>query len=177
MGYKNREIKNAGNDVDNGLEELDRIDSGFKLSRRHYVTKDKKKSYWLYYLDAKMRNKEIEISFGPKGTNDLSAYDVLDMIFEDNDEPTIYIIPYSYKNDKKEDVKGYNYEVVLEEDGLIIMKCKIKPQRESDKSLWEYLIGKLLRQIEAEQEAKAEAESAAENIVPDPEKPDKNKKG
>ena len=169
MGYKNREIKNVGNDVDNGLEELDRIDSGFKLSRRRYVTKDKKNSYWLYFLDAKMRGKEIEISFGPKGKNDIAAYDVLDMIFEDNSEPPIYIIPYTYQNEKKEEVKGYSYDVVLEEDGLIIMKCKIKPQRESDKALWEYLIGKLLRQIEAEEEA---------NIKdPPPDVPEKNKKG
>ena len=165
-----------------GLEEIlegaslvvkseERIDTGVKVRRRPYISKKDKKQYWLYYSVGKIRGRTFEINFTPAGKDDVGGFAVMDLAFGEGEDVTLYKTDYTYKNKEGNEVAAVRYEIGFS-DEFGDLFAVVKPAKGSDQKMLDLTID-----YAAKLKAKAEAESAAENIVPDPEKPDKNKKG
>lgn len=149
----------------------DRVDTGLKVQRKPYVSKKDHKQYWLYHVITTIRGRTFEVNLVPKGKDDVGGFVLMDLAFGEFGEVPLYKSEFSFKDNEGKDVNGVRYEMGYA-DELGDMFVTVKPAKESDKVLLQLALDHA-----AKVKAKAEAESAAENIVPDPEKPDKNKKG
>lgn len=117
----------------------------FPVTRQTFVGKDGKE-YWNYVVkgnivrvkNGKRLEKEITVDFVAK---DQGGYDVLDLIFFGTDEASLRIYDASMTNDKTGEVTVYTvYEVYATDDDGTEYSYKVKPSRESDKSLLNMLI-------------------------------------
>lgn len=115
------------------------------VTRVPFIGKDKKE-YWGYVVKGKIvrvkngkrLEKEITVDFVAK---DQGGYEVLDLIFFDTDEATLVMRDETMTNEKTGEKSTYTvYEVQAEDDDGTVYSYKVKPSRESDKSLLNMLI-------------------------------------
>lgn len=113
--------------------------------RQPFTGKDGKE-YWSYVVkgnivrvkNGKRFEKEVTVDFVAK---DQGGYEVLDLIFFGTDEATLVMHDETMINDKTGEVLTYTvYEVQGVDDDGTIYSYKVKPSRESDKSLLNMLI-------------------------------------
>lgn len=136
-------------------EEIELMNSDFKealslslpVHRKVFKTKDKKELMG-YYVIGSVRKRDIVGSIIP---SDFGGFDLLDIISSDEDNPPMLIrLKYSMPNTQTgEVVSGYTYEMVSF-DPMVneYIRCKVKPQRQSDKSVIEMLFSIAFRKQE-----------------------------
>ncbi len=108
-------------------------------TRESYEGKDGKE-YWAYLVKGTVRGREIKVDFAPK---DMGGYEPLDIIFEVNERPEIFMTEESFTTDSGK-VKNYTeYEVKTVDEYGIEYACKVRPKRDSDTSLLAMLISTL----------------------------------
>ena len=69
------------------------------------------------------------------------GYTVLDIVFDDQMEANLVVVPYSMKDDAGNTISGNTYAVQSVDENGKVYECKIKPARNSDKELLNMLLG------------------------------------
>ena len=105
-----------------------------KVTRESFGEKDGKPLY-SYHINAQLRGKAKQISLVPK---DNGAYELLDVIFFDNNEVDGVILEGEFKTDDGV-IKTLVVEPYVIDDG-IRYSCQLKCQRDSDKATLQILI-------------------------------------
>lgn len=108
--------------------------SGFKVRREKFKADDGREM-WSYYIDGKVRNRAVRISFVAYDKGG-AGYEFLDLIFDTKD--TADLVMY---DEAKKDFNGkvisrntvYEIQDVDEETG-VVYSYKVKPYRETDKA-------------------------------------------
>ena len=117
----------------------------FPVTRHTFIGKDGKE-YWGYEVkgvlvrvkNGKRLEKDIAVDFVAK---DQGGYEVLDLIFFETDEANLRIYDATMTDDKTGKVTVYTvYEVYAADDDGTVYSYKVRPSRESDKSLLNMLI-------------------------------------
>lgn len=97
------------------------------------------KTYFSYFIKGKVRGKEVKVAIVPP---DKGGYTVLDIVFGAEMHAELTLTPYEIKDDVSGRViKGNTYGVRSADAGTgEIYECKIKPYRDSDKTLLNMLL-------------------------------------
>lgn len=94
-------------------------------------------TYFSYFIKGVVRGKEVRIMIVPP---DKGGYTVLDIVFGDQMAAELTLTPYEIKDDSGRVMKGNTYGVrSVDEDG-VVYECKVKPFRDSDKSMLNMLL-------------------------------------
>lgn len=98
------------------------------------------KEYYSYFISGKVRGRDVKAGLKPP---DNGGYTVLDIIFGDADEANLAVTPFEMKAEDGRIITGNTYAVesVDEETGEVY-SCKVKPARESDKTILQMLLAK-----------------------------------
>lgn len=96
------------------------------------------KTYYSYFIKGTVRGKEVKVAIVPP---DKGGYTVLDIVFGNEMSAELTLTPYEIKDESTgRVVKGNTYGVrTVDEDGEIY-ECKVKPYRDSDKTLLNMLL-------------------------------------
>lgn len=147
----------------------DRVDTGLKVTRVPYRSKKDNKQYWLYRVVTTIRGRTFEVNLVPKGKDDVGGFILMDLAFGEFGEVPLYKSEFSFKDSEGKDVSGVRYEMGYA-DELGDVFVGVKPAKESDKVL-------LQLALDYAAKLKAMSEEAALKKDPNPENPEKNKKG
>lgn len=90
------------------------------------------KSFFTYFVNGNVRGKEVRASVMPQ---DKGGYQVLDIIFGNDDKAELVLNPYEYKDEKTgKTIKGNSFLARnVDEDG-VVYELPVKPNRASDKA-------------------------------------------
>ncbi len=113
------------------------------VEREKFIAKDGREM-WGYAVHGKVRGRDTKVDFN---AYDQGGYEVLDMVFDIKPSAELLIHVESMTDKDTGEVREYTvYEVKnIDEDGDEI-SCRIKPARDSDKSILAYLLKKLNKQ-------------------------------
>lgn len=153
--------------------------TGVYLTRERVPSQKLKKMLWIYYVKGEIRGKEVKANFAPSGKDDVATFTNLDIIFGTENTAQIYEKRTTTERNEKK-VTYISYQVYWQDEFGEDFIATVKPQKDSDKSIFEYLC-KRVKKL-AEVEAAEAAQSAEGGDVPTSpetpaEKPEKNKKG
>lgn len=118
------------------------------VTRKTFTGKDGKE-YWGYIVkgtvvrvkNGKRLEKEVTVDFVAR---DQGGYEVLDLIFFGTDEAELVMHEETMTNEKTGEVTTYTvYEIQASDDDGTVHSYKVKPSRESDKSLLAMLINSM----------------------------------
>lgn len=111
-----------------------------KLERETYESKTKEERY-SYFIRGILRGKEMKLSMIP---SDIGGYELLDLLFFDNTEVNLIVVPFEMNNsDTGEVVKGNTYIARAIDSNGEVYECPIKPRQKSDKAILEMLLARL----------------------------------
>lgn len=127
--------------------------TGVYLTRKRVPSQKLKKMLWVYFVKGVIRGKEVKANFAPQSKDDIMTFTNLDIIFGEEDTAPIYIEKSSYKNKDGQLQIRTSYKVVCEDEFGEEFTATIIPQKDSDKSIFDYLCRRA-KKI-AEQEAAA----------------------
>ena len=95
------------------------------------------KTFNRYFVRGTVRGVELEAGVVPP---DVGGYRVLDVVYGSGKEAELILTPYEIKDDSGRTISGNTYSVrTVDEDGAVY-ECKVKPARESDKSMLQMLL-------------------------------------
>lgn len=121
------------------------------VEREKFTAKDGREM-WGYAVHGKgVNGRETKVDFN---AYDQGGYEILDMVFDIKPTAELLMHDESMTDSETGEVRTYTiYEVAnVDEDGDEL-KCRIKPARDSDKSILAYLLKKLNRKANAAQTA------------------------
>jgi len=95
------------------------------------------KQYFSYFVRGNVRGVDIKAQVTPP---DIGGYAVLDIVFNGEMAAELVLKPYEIKDEKGNVVKGNTYFVRSVDENGQVYECKIKPYRDSGKSMLEMLI-------------------------------------
>ncbi len=108
------------------------------LYREQFETKDGRELY-NYILKGKFKGRDVKVDFI---AHDQGGYEVLDMVFELNNTAEL-VIKEDTMVDANGEVKPFTvYHAQNKDEDGIILDCRVKPARDSDKSILKYLLQK-----------------------------------
>lgn len=98
------------------------------------------KSYFAYYINGKVRGIDVKVKVVPP---DNGGYTVLDIVYFGAKAVELSLTPYEFKDEKTgREISGTTYSVKsFDEDGEVY-ECKVKPFRDSDKTILNMLLRK-----------------------------------
>lgn len=113
------------------------------VEREKFTAKDGREM-WGYAVKGKVNGRETKVDFN---AYDQGGYEVLDMVFDIKPTAELLMHDETMTDTDTGEIRKYTvYEVAnIDEDGDEL-KCRIKPARDSDKSILAYLLKKLNRQ-------------------------------
>lgn len=98
----------------------------------------KGKTYDAYYVKGKVRGKDVKAQIVPP---DKGGFTVLDIVFDASLQVELAITPYEFEDEKTHKViSGTIYSVKSVDENGEIYECKVKPYRDSDKTLLNMLL-------------------------------------
>lgn len=96
------------------------------------------KTYYSYFIKGMVRGKEVKVAIIPP---DKGGYTVLDIVFGSEMSAELTLTPYEIKDETSGKViKGNTFGVKSVDGDGAIYECKIKPYRNSDKTLLDMLL-------------------------------------
>lgn len=96
------------------------------------------KSYFSYYINGKVRNTDVKVKVVPP---DMGGYTVLDIVYNGDNAVELALTPFEFKDEKTgREISGTTYSVKSVDENGEIYECKIKPFRDSDKTLLNMLL-------------------------------------
>lgn len=113
------------------------------VEREKFVAKDGREM-WGYAVHGNVRGRETKVDFD---AYDKGGYEVLDMIFDIRPFAELEMREESMLDNETGEVRSFTVYTVgnVDEEGDVI-SCRVKPARNSDKSILDYLLKKLNRQ-------------------------------
>ena len=110
-----------------------------KILREVYESKDNVSRY-SYFIKGVLRGKSVRVSLMP---SDVSGYELLDILFLDNSDVRLDVVPYEINDSNGALIKGNTYLArVLDSNGEVF-ECPVKPRNKSDKYILEMLLNRL----------------------------------
>lgn len=106
------------------------------LMRKEFESKDGKKMF-SYLVKGKAYNRDISADFIAK---DNGGYEVLDILFSVSDKVELVIRDEEMETDDRKIMKYTVYEAQTVDPNGNVLACRMKPQRDSDKSLLNMLL-------------------------------------
>ncbi len=98
----------------------------------------KGKTYYSYYVKGVVRGKEVKAQIVPP---DRGGFVVLDIVFDASLSVELALNPYEFEDEKTHKViSGTAYSVKSVDENGEIYECKVKPYRDSDKTLLNLLL-------------------------------------
>lgn len=108
--------------------------SGFKVRRKKFKADDGREM-WSYYIDGKVRNRKVEVSFVAYDKGG-AGYEFLDIIFDNKEAIDLVMYDESQKDFNGKVISRktvYEIQDVDEETG-VVYSYKVKPYRETDRA-------------------------------------------
>ncbi len=117
------------------------------VEREEFTSKDGRKM-WGYAVHGKVRGRETQVDFS---AYDAGGYEVLDMVFGMKPTAELEMHEEAMSDGDTGEVRKYTVYSVsnVDEDGDKLT-CRVKPTRDSDKSILAYLLKKLNRKANAD---------------------------
>lgn len=116
------------------------------VERKEFTVKDGR-SMWGYAVNGSVNGRELKVDFQ---AYDQGGYEVLDMIFALKPTAELLMHDESMTDNETGEIRTYTvYEVANTDEDGDELRCRIKPARNSDKSVLDYLLLKLSRQAKA----------------------------
>ena len=98
------------------------------------------KTYFSYFIKGNIRGRDIKVLIAPP---DYGGYAVLDIVFGEEMSAELILVPYEIKDEKTGKItKGNSYAVHSEDADGTVYECKVKPMRNSDRTLLNMLLNK-----------------------------------
>lgn len=121
------------------------------VEREKFTAKDGREM-WGYAVHGKgVNGRETKVDFN---AYDQGGYEVLDMVFDIKPTAELQMHDESMTDSETGEIRTYTvYEVANTDADGDELKCRIKPARDSDKSILAYLLKKLNRQANAAKSA------------------------
>lgn len=118
------------------------------VEREKFKAKDGREM-WGYAVHGKgVNGRETKVDFN---AYDQGGYEVLDMVFDIKPTAELQMHDETMTDGETGEIRTYTvYEVANTDEDGDELKCRIKPARDSDKSILSYLLKKLNRQANAE---------------------------
>ena len=96
------------------------------------------KTYFGYFVSGEVRGRKVESEVKPP---DNGGYTVLDIVFDGTMEADLTVTPFEMKAEDGRIITGNTYAVTsVDQDTGEVYSCKVKPARESDKTLLQMLL-------------------------------------
>ena len=96
------------------------------------------KTYFGYFVSGEIRGRKIKAGVKPP---DNGGYTVLDIVFDGAMEADLTVTPFELKAEDGRVISGNTYTVTsVDPDRGEVYSCKVKPARESDKTLMQMLL-------------------------------------
>lgn len=142
---KENENVNANANENASANEKDIVkesDCKLYVERSKFKAKDGREM-WTYAVNGNVRGRDTKVDFQ---AFDQGGYEVLDMIFDINERAELIMHDENVTNSETGEIRSFTvYEVQnVDEDGDSL-SCRVKPARDSDKSILLYLLKKLKR--------------------------------
>ena len=121
------------------------------VEREKFTAKDGREM-WGYAVHGKgVNGRETKVDFN---AYDQGGYEVLDMVFDIKPTAELIMHDETMVDGDTGEVRAYTvYEVANTDEDGDELKCRIKPARDSDKSILAYLLKKLNRKVNADKTA------------------------
>lgn len=102
------------------------------------IFENKGKSYFSYFIKGTVRGKEVRVNVVPP---DSGGYKVLDIVFGNEMQAKLLLSNFEITDQATgKTVSGTSYLVMSEDEDGEKYECKIKPARNSDKTLLNMLV-------------------------------------
>lgn len=96
------------------------------------------KNYFGYFVSGNIRGRHVKAGIKPP---DNGGYTVLDIVFDGAMEAELSVTPFEMKAEDGRNITGNIYAVTsTDPDTGEVYSCKVKPARESDKTLLQMLV-------------------------------------
>ena len=95
------------------------------------------KTYFTYFVRGNVRGKDVKACVVPP---DLGGYAVLDIVFNGEKSAELVSTPFEMKDDHNKVISGCTYSVRSTDENGKVYECKIKPFRNSDKTILNMLL-------------------------------------
>ena len=94
--------------------------------------------YWSYFLEGKVRNRDVRVDFAPK---DKGGYEPLDIVVEVSEKPELVMTNETMTDNNGKETKYTAYRVcAIDPETKVPYECGVKPSRDSDKALLTMLL-------------------------------------
>lgn len=110
-----------------------------KVERETYESKDHV-SRFSYFIRGVLRGKEIRLFIVP---SDIGGYELLDLLFIDNSDVRLDVVPYEINDSNGTLIKGNSYVAKVVASNGEIFECPVKPRNKSDKCILEMFLDRL----------------------------------
>lgn len=98
----------------------------------------KGKTYFAYFVKGKVRGRDVKAQVVPP---DRGGFAVLDIVFDGGLTVELTLNPYEFEDEKShKTISGTAYGVKSVDENGEIYECKVKPYRDSDKTLLNMLL-------------------------------------
>lgn len=112
------------------------MDKNIVVEREMFESKGK--SYYSYFIKGTIRGKEVRVNIVPP---DSGGYKVLDIVFGNEMQAKLVSSDFEITDQATgKIVSGTSYLVTSEDEDGTVYECKIKPARNSDKTLLNMLV-------------------------------------
>ena len=96
------------------------------------------KTYYGYFVSGAIRGRQVKVGIKPP---DNGGYTVLDIVFDGAMEADLTVTPFEMKTEDGRVITGNTYAVTsVDAEMGEVYSCKVKPARESDKTLLQMLV-------------------------------------
>lgn len=96
------------------------------------------KNYFAYYINGKVRGTDVKVKVVPP---DMGGYTVLDIVYNGEKAVELSLTPFGFKDEKTgREISGNTYSVKSYDENGDVYECKVKPFRDSDKTLLNMLL-------------------------------------
>ena len=95
-------------------------------------------TYFSYFIKGIVRGKDVKVAVIPP---DKGGYTVLDIVFGNENKADLFLTPYEMKDEATgKIIKGNTYGIRTVDEKGEVYECKVKPFRDSDKTLLNMLL-------------------------------------
>lgn len=95
-------------------------------------------TYFSYFIKGTVRGKDVKVAVIPP---DKGGYTVLDIVFGNENKANLFLTPYEMKDEATgKIIKGNTYGIRTVDENGEVYECKVKPFRDSDKTLLNMLL-------------------------------------
>ena len=111
-------------------------------SKKIYVEREtfemNEQTYFSYFIKGTVRGKDVKVAVIPP---DKGGYTVLDIVFGNENKADLFLTPYEMKDEATgKIIKGNTYGIRTVDENGEVYECKVKPFRDSDKTLLNMLL-------------------------------------